>query len=222
MHKKYLSLLFFFTFFASHTFAISHEKGWNQGVIVLHSGEVIQGDLRYDQHLEVVQCQSGGITKAYTVLRVKYFRFQDQYMGIERRFIPIAFNPTSDYKHDAFFEVVTDGPITLLRKHSRWKHLAANPGFMCVNPELGFSNQVIGFEYYVQQPEGLRKVKNFRKEFFPAIMQEHGEKINQFVRENQLKLFMMASQIIVVQYYNYLKDPLKNKWESENLATIQK
>jgi hypothetical protein len=222
MHKKYLFLFLFFIFSTIHIFAISKEKGWNRGVIVLHSGEIIQGDLCYDQHLEVVQCQSEGITKAYTALQVKYFRYQDQHMGIERKFIPVAFSPTSDYKHDAFFEVVTDGPITLLRKHSRWKHLTANPGFMRVNPELGFSNQVIGFEYYVQQSEGLRKVKKFRKEFFPAIMREYGEKVNQFVRKNQLKLFMMASQIIVVQYYNYLKDPLKNKWESDNLATIQK
>jgi hypothetical protein len=221
MRNLYLFLLFFSTSFVSQAFAASKEKGWNQGIIVLHSGEIIQGELRYDQHQEVVQCQSGGTIKAYTALLVKYFRFQDQYMQIERKFIPVAYSPTSDYKHDAFFEVVTDGPITVLRKHSRWKHLASNPAFMRVNPELGFSNHVIGFEYYVQQRGGLRKVKNFRKEFFPAMMQEHGEKINRFVRENQLKLFMMASQIIVVRYYNYLKDPLKNKWESENLAILR-
>lgn len=222
MHQKYVFLLSFLTFFVSPTFAGRQEKGWNQGVIVLLSGEIIRGDLQYDQHQEVVQCRAGETTQAYTALRVKYFRFLDQQMGIERKFIPVAYNPTSDYKHDAFFEVVSDGPITLLRKHSRWKHLAGNPGFMHVNPELGFSNQVIGFDYYVQQPAGLKRVKNFRKEFFPAIMQEYGDQVNQFVRQNQLKLFMMASQIIVVQYYNYLKDPLKNKWESENLATIRK
>jgi hypothetical protein len=213
MIKNVLSLCLLLCFFASgYLFALPYDS-WSPGVIVLRSGETIQGEVYFDYHTDVVRCKSAETEKAFAPAQVKYFRLEE---SGQHKFIPLVYSPRPGYRCESFFEVISKGPINIVRKHNAHKHLTRNPGFMRINPELGFSNDIIGFDYYVQNQDGLRKVKNFRKEFFSLMMQDHKQEIESFVQTHRLRLFQQASQIIVVQYYNYIKDPLKNKWDAEN------
>ncbi|MES2734566.1 MAG: hypothetical protein V4714_22655 [Bacteroidota bacterium] len=216
MVKKCLLLFIYLSFFSSSTFANELDNIWHQGVVVLRSGDVFSGDVYYDYHTEVVQCKSGELTKAFAASQVKYFSFQDTEIASNRRFIPLVFQPKPGYRYESFFEVISTGTISLYRRHGARKHLMANPKFMQVNRELGFSNEIIGFDYYTKSQNGLKKIANFKKEFFPRIMKEYGTAIESFIHENRLRLYQQANQIIVLQYYNYLNDALRIKLDAEN------
>jgi hypothetical protein len=217
---KNLALLLLLTVFTTSGASAHSSDNWYSGVIVLRSGETLPGDVYYDYHTDVVQWRSALTTRAFAPAQVKFFRLEESKSEQEHHFVPMVFNPRPGYRYESFFEVVSKGPINVYRKHNLRKHLTVNPRFMRVNPALGFSNEVIGFDYYFLNNEGLRKIKSFRKEFFPMIMQERKADIERFVQDNHLKMFQQASQIIVVQYYNYLKDPLKNKWDAENSVAL--
>lgn len=220
--KKHLLLLLISTLsFTTQAFTIDDDKHSHQGVIVLNSDEKVHGIIYYEPRTEIVQCQNEmGTTKAYSPNQVKYFQFYDHKMKNNRKFVPLAFSlPPNQYKSRVFFEVVLTGYYTLLRKQDPHRDLSNNPGFMQVNSDLGFSNQKIGFVYYLQDKDGVREIKKIKKELFPTIMQEQGTKVKAFVSRHRLKMYMMASQIIVVNYFNFLQDPLKNKWEADNLIT---
>lgn len=189
---------------------------WYVGVVVLRSGETLHGEVYYDYCTDVVQCRSEETTRAFAPAQVKFFRLEAGNRQRERQFVPLVYHSRPGYRYESFFEVITKGPINVYRKHNVRRHLTRNPGFMRVNPELGFSNELIGFDYYVLNGESLRKIRNFRKEFFPRIMREHPAEVERFVQDNHLKMYRQSSRIIVVQYYNYLKDPLKNRWDAEN------
>ena len=220
--KKLLLALYLFSSGLLAAQASSTDKGWYPGLVVLQSVETVHGQVQYDHHIEVVQCKSGEVTRAFTAAQVKYFRFQDADSPTDRKFVPLVYNPKSLYPRTAFFEVVSKGEFTVLRRHSSWKHLTGNPKFMQVPDGLGFSNTIIGFDYFLQQGNEVQRIKNFRKELFPKMMQEYDEEISQFVKANHLKLFTLAGQIIVIQYYNFLKDPLKNRWDLDNASATTK
>ena len=216
--KNFALLLLLIAFTSIRSLA---SDNWHAGVVVLRSGETLHGEVYYDYGTDVVQCRSEEITRAFAPAQVKFFRLEASNRQRERQFVPLVYNPRPGYRYESFFEVITKGPINVYRKHNVRKNLTRNPSFMRINPELGFSNEVIGFDYYVLNGKGLCKIKSFRKEFFPRIMREHQAEVERFVQDNHLKLFMQASQIIVVQYYNYLKDPLKNRWDAENTVAAQ-
>ncbi|MBC7920741.1 MAG: hypothetical protein H7Z75_06575 [Ferruginibacter sp.] len=210
--KKLLSGFLLAAFGFSPVFAGHRDEGWHPGLVVLHSGNTVRGALCFDAQAELVRCQTGEVVRVYSALQVKSFRFQELQPDVSRQFISVPYQHPSGYAHTSFFEIVISGPITVLRKYRPGIHPKTNPKFMRVDNRWGFSNHLTGFDYYVKGPEGLKRVRNFRKEIFPLILGEYPSEITRFVRESRLKMYRQSSKIIVVQHYNHLKNPFNDPW----------
>lgn len=214
--KKRLLLFLFAAFGVAPASAGHRDKGWHPGLVVLHSGEILRGVLRFDPQAELVRCQTGEIVRAYSALQVKSFRFREPQPDGFRQFISAPYYHPCGYVRASFFEIVFSGPITVLRKHRPGTHPKTNPKFMRVDSRWGFSNHTIGFNYYVQGPEGIKRVRNFRKEVFSLMMREYQSEITRFVHKSRLKMHRQSSKVIVVQHYNHLKKPFNNPWVAYN------
>ena len=214
--KKLFPLLLLTALGICPAFAGRGNKGWHPGLVVLHAGDTLRGALRFDPAAELVRCQTGEVVRVYSALQVRSFRFREPQWDVSRQFISVPHHHASGYARASFFEIVASGPLTVLRKYRPGTHPKTNPKFMRVDSRWGFSNHLIGFDYYVQGPEGLKKIRNFRKEVFPLLLKEYASEITRFVRKSRLKMHRQSSKIIVVQHYNHLKNPFNNPWATDN------
>lgn len=187
---------------------------WHNGEIVLNSGEVLNGHLSYSD--EIVQCKVHNTIKAYSTFQVAHFQFYDTELNTNRTFVPITNSVIKNVQAPSFYELVVEGPITLLRKETYTYKLANDPQ---KDRDLAWETQTVrrfeydvhmrvqDFEYFYIHDQNLNALRNFRKEIAP-LLHEYQTDINHFIEKNALNTRDIESQIKVITYFNRLcNDP---------------
>jgi hypothetical protein len=183
---------------------------WHYGEIVLSSGEKLQGSLNYTD--ELVQCNTHNLTKAFSTLQVSHFQFFDPTLNVYRTFVPVDFSMAEGVKRPAFYELVSEGIITLLRKE-KYTYQLANETYK--ERDLAYDTQslerfqhdvhmrVQDFEYFYVYNGKFHPLHNFRKEMSP-IMASYETEISHYIEQNLLNPKEMESQVKIVEFYNQL------------------
>ena len=159
---------------------------WNSGVVVLHSGEVLPGQIALHQSHDMVLLQSGDKRTVLPAHKIKCVLFYDAIKNINRRFITITTKDNTRISH-RIFEVVLSGDITVLRRSAS---LFAN-----------INDEVSGFEYFLKVGNELITIRKFRTKIYPTIVDASAE-LEQFVRKNRLRPAFPADIIQIVGRHN--------------------
>jgi hypothetical protein len=163
---------------------------WLKGSLVLHTREVLTGEVSIEARHDVVLLRQHGHVDVYPAHKISAVYYYDTTVNINRKFVSLA--STSSYRPVfRLYEVVLAGEVNLLR-HER---LAA-PNFN--------HHEIQGFQYLIRFQDDVIALRKFRNRIYPKLLRAQPASIAQFVKANHLNPSEPAAAIRIIQYYNTL------------------
>jgi hypothetical protein len=205
MKNYVLICLFLVGFLSWPAFGNPIPEKWEPGVIYLN-GESLRGDVSYDPKLDVVFRKAEGKIQTFTPQSVHHFEYYDGENGITRTFSSLYHAETSSRDRKSFFEVMTDGELTLLKKGKFFTRPRPKGKYHRVHNKIRDSHQKpeIVFSHYLLMKAVPQKITNFQQQVLP-LMHDLEEEIEEFVQRENLDLAKPQNHILIIDHYNHLK-----------------
>jgi hypothetical protein len=162
----------------------------------------------------VVQIKVDNKINTYTPYNVTYFQIYDETKERNRIFAAVDSNAENRNRRreKSFLEVLIRGELLLLQKEEIKKLPVQN----FYNSDINFSS-AIEYSNYVFTNNKIKEIKNFKKDVLP-LMADEAELIDFYIKNRNMDLQQFEHQILIIDYYNYLKDPSRPILEDQNLA----
>lgn len=204
--KSYIIIcLFLISFLSWPALGNRLPEQWKPGAIHL-AGESVRGDVSYDPKMDVVFCKAEGKIQTFTPQTVLHFEYYDEEAGLTRSYSSFPHHITASRQQRAFFEVVIDGDLTLLRKGKFSKIPRPKGKYHRVHNKIRDSHQKpdIVYSYYLLQQAGPQQITHFRRQVLP-LMHDLKEEMQEFIQSHNFNMESPQSHILIINYYNHLK-----------------
>jgi len=192
-------LLIFFNALAGHAQEWPFEL-WHDGKIVLASGDTLVGLVKYDLQQDLVQFNNQGkVVEAYTARKVLFFEIFDRTVDQYRNFFSLQYNATPGYKTPVFFELLVEGHMTLLARENLENRTYSSPYYFG-----SYSRLVLVYKFYLLEENGNITEFKGKKADLLQWMGRKAEAVDDFIRQNKLKIEERADFAKIVTFYNSL------------------
>lgn len=197
----------------------THE--WAEGKIVLTTGETLSGALSYFYNKEIIQVKDAdGFIRTFSPVNVAYFQGFNEQKQVLQVFKPFQWSPNPDvpaFKTPAFFEVVTEGKYTLVKRTAFViRNLDPVPMYTSLGRyyEPYFTNETVRsgknyqlarlHSYYLLTPENeIVNLRNPKKDL-EDLYQDKAISMKAYIRDKKLSYKNPIALTRVVQYFNHL------------------
>ena len=173
---------------------------WCPGQITLENQQVITGDINYELKFNAIQVRKDGTVRTYTAEQIAHFDLFDKVKHRDRRYVAIDYPLAEGYRRKTFFEVLTDGPMTVLRKTKYVRRPRVTEDFRAPHVYL---NAVCRHTYYLFNDGELTELDDFQKQVLP-LMERHEAVVRDYIQRCRLKLRKIHEQMRIVHLYNQL------------------
>jgi hypothetical protein len=195
--KLYLLLLLF----PSFSQAVP-PLNWFEGTIVFDDLQVLEGLVSYDEQREVICFKKHEQVQAFSAAQVRNFRFFDTEMRILRRFeTKKIYQEQDNYISKAFFEIVLDGEIEVVRRAKKTRHSVDNNSRIKTHIEIA-QDQIRGYDYYIYFEGVVLELRNFKREILPLLMSTHRDEIAGYIKQHHINDGLLSHNIMLINYYN--------------------
>ncbi|MDQ3534894.1 MAG: hypothetical protein M3421_04630 [Bacteroidota bacterium] len=186
------------------------KEEWNNGTLVLKNKETLSGKIYYNVEYDLVQIKLEDQIKTFSPHTVHYFQYFDEAREIKRLYAALEKKPVKHKKSGiTFYEVLLGGELVLLRKEE--KHFIPEYEILFNTIDLVPS---MASNHYVLVKGNLVSFQNFQKDILP-LMADHAEDIESFIKRSNLYIHDFVDQILIIDYYNFLKDPFYKRLEDQ-------
>ncbi|RAV98067.1 hypothetical protein [Pseudochryseolinea flava] len=174
---------------------------WHEGKIVLLEGDTLKGAVKYDMQQDLIQfTPSASQTIAYTARKILYFEIFDQTVRRYRQFFALPYTTQSRYRAPVFFELLTEGKLTLLARESIELRTYSSMYYY----GSSYSRQVLIYKYYFLTEEGDIEEFTGNKNDLLDMMGKYDEDVEKYIRTNKLRFEDKADFARIVAFYNSL------------------
>lgn len=175
---------------------------WHEGKIVLMSNDTLKGHIKYNLEGNVVQYESKQQVKAFSSQQVLYFEIFDNIFETFRYFYSLPYYVQSNYKTPILFEVLYEGPLTLLAREYTVEETVQHYSYYYRNH---YSTRTrLAFDYFFLDMTGdIRKYTVKRSDLF-EIMKKKEDEMRKFIKKNNLRIDRREDLVRAVAYYNSL------------------
>ena len=180
--------------------ASSYQGFWCSGRVVLKDQQVVTGEVSYDLKFNAIQVRRDGIVQTYTAENVAYFRLFDQVKHRDRRYVAIDHQLDEGYQRRTFFEVLTEGDLTVLRKTRYVRKPRVTEDLRA--PHI-YLNAVCKHTYYAVSEGQFFRISNFKEQVLP-LMERYEDLVSDYIKRCKLSLRKIHEQMRVVHLYNQL------------------
>ena len=192
----------------------SEVQEWPKGQIVLTSGDTLYGPLTYHRAEDIIRITlADGSINAFAPVNVQSFTVADKSERVQtfRPYFWNRGNDYSDYKIPAFFESVTDGNYTLVRRQI----LAARPistspmyaGYgRYYDPYYGGTRYqtIVQDVFYLYTPAGKLIELRHPERNLEALYNDKADAMKSFVKKNKLNYNDGRDLVAIIRYLNRL------------------
>lgn len=191
----FLSLSFFSVSVMAQVFPFDL---WHDGKLVLESGDTIRGTIKYDLQ-DLLQVKYGGRLETFTARKVVFFEIFDQSYKRYRNFYSLPYSPTGGYKTPIFFEVLTEGKITVLSREKVEYRTYSSPFFYYG----GYSSRLVlvNLYYLLKENGNIEQFTGKRNDWYD-LMGSRDNDVHEYAKENRLDLDKKYDLKRVIDYYN--------------------
>ena len=181
--------------FSSRTF----HKGW----LVTDENDTISGTLKYDMDANAVQVVVGEKRiKTYSSKDILYFEIYDGVLKSYRQFYAIPYAIRSNYKAPIIFEVLYEGPLSLLVREKII--ITTDPYSQSYYNSPSVSRESLSFTYYFVDTKGKMTLFSGKKAHLYEIMFKKAEKVKTYIKTNKLDADEMRDLVRITAFYNSL------------------
>ena len=175
---------------------------WHEGKIVLMNDDTLSGQVKYNLEGNVVQYEHKQQVKAFSSQTVLYFEIFDNIFESFRYFYSLPYYVQPNYKTPIFFEVLYEGPLTLLAREYTVEETVQHYSYYYRNH---YSTRTrLAFDYFfLDQTGAIRKYSSKRNDLF-EIMKKKESEMKKFFKKNNLRYDRREDLIRAAAHYNSL------------------
>jgi hypothetical protein len=171
---------------------------WHDGKLVLVSGDTLKGLIKYDLQQDLVQYNNKkGNIQAYTARKVLFFEIFDTTVEQYRQFYALPYESSTGYKAPVFFELLAEGKMTLLTRESLEYRTVNSPYYYG-----SYNRLVLIYRYYLLEENGNIVEFVGKKGELMTLMGKRANAVEDYMKENKLKLDDRNDFAKIVAYYN--------------------
>ena len=187
-------------------------KKWHDGEIYLNDNTVIRGKIKYDIPRDIVQVELGDKIKTYSAKLVARFSFIQGNIGVKRNFFTLPYSERFGYKEvPKFFEVITEGKMTLLaREYIAVRTTGTRGPYDRFSTSRAGGPRTLNYAYiaynmFLLDHEGnMMPYNGRRKELYRILEEGDSADLKKFAKSNRLKLEKLRDVAKLVAHYNTL------------------
>lgn len=173
---------------------------WHAGKAVLDSGDTLRGNIKYDMQSDILQIQIENKLESFTARKILFFEIFDGTVKRYRNFYSLPYSAAGQYKVPIFFELMTEGDVTLLCREALEYRTSTSPFYYYGT----YSRLVLVYKYFILRDNGnIEEFKGKKNDWYDLMRKKQSE-VEQFVKSNKLDLDDKYELQRVVEYYNSL------------------
>lgn len=189
---------------------------WQNGLVVLTSGDSASGSIAYHFREEVVEVTNEDQSiSTFSPVNVAYFVVMNEYTGEQQLFRTLYWDQGKDYtdfKKPTFFEQLNEGKFTLIIREA---YTQKNAGTMSDTGPYGreyesrstvngyFVNEVRPL-YYILLPDGeIQTLRRVKKDLL-RLCGNKSRMVKKYARKNKLSYEKPRELKAIINYYNTL------------------
>ena len=206
--KRYFTVIFsvLIVFFHVHSaFATLPKLSWHSGQITGWDKTVLTGEVSYNWLIRTVSFrQEDGRIRSFSANQVSQFGWFDFDTHTYRDFRVLKHEGSNSRPSQAFFEVCTDGPLTVVRQlkplRGLQKHLFSHPAYFADEPALAQNTDF--FEYFVYDAGRLRAIDRFYTDVYEPLMTAYKKQLTRYIQTHNLNDRTLLGRLILINRYN--------------------
>lgn len=198
-------LVLFFSIQIGHAYGQEFpSRIWHEGYLVTAKEDTIRGLVKYDMDTDIVQViVNEDQVKTYSSKKILYFEIYDKTVKNYRQFYSLPYQVKLNYKTQSLFEVLYEGPLTLLVKEKIV--LVSDPYNQSYYNGPIVSREKLAYTYFfINQKGKMMEYTTGKKNDLLDIMDKNTNKIRNYIKENRLKTDKMRDIVRITAFYNSL------------------
>lgn len=219
--KSFLILVFSFILGSNAIAQNFTRQDWSVGEVILTEGDTLTGAVSYYFNKEIIQVKGrDGLVRTFSPVNVARFRVFNEHRQEFQTFRPFMYSPSPEepaFKTPTFFEVVTEGKYTLIKRSnfvirnldplpaytSMGKYYEAYP---TKQTDASLNNYQIArsHAYYLLTPENEIMPLRHPKKNLESLYRDKAAPMKAFIRRRNLSYKNPVALTHVVQYFNHL------------------
>ncbi|MFY0654089.1 MAG: hypothetical protein JXQ96_18775 [Cyclobacteriaceae bacterium] len=194
-------LLFSYTLSNAQDFP---SRVWHEGYLVTAKEDTVRGMVKYDMDTDIVQVIiSQDQVKTFSSKKILYFEIYDKTVKNYRQFYSLPFQVNLNYKTMSIFEVLYEGPLTLLVKEKIVT--VSDPYSQSYYNGPTMSREKLAYSYYFIDQKGvMQEYTSGKKNDLLVILKRNQNKVRDYIKSNRLKTDKMRDIVRITAFYNSL------------------
>jgi hypothetical protein len=174
---------------------------WHDGKVVLLQGDTLKGLVKYDLSQDLVQVAAGDgkNADAFTARKVLFFEIYDASISRYRQFYTLPFATVGGYKAPVFFELLSEGKMTLLAREFLESKTVTSPYYFG-----SYSQIVLSHHYFFLKEDGAIDEFTGSRNDFLDLFDKKSKDVEKYIKTNRLKFGEKDDMTKIVSYYNSL------------------
>jgi len=171
---------------------------WHEGQVVLDTGDTLKGKIKYDLKQDLIQYNvPNQRTDAFSARKVLSFEIFDESVRRYRQFFALPYAGQSQYRTPVFFELLTEGKLTLLSREAIEFRTYSSPYYLG-----SYSREILVNHYFFLDNEGnIQEFKGTKADLM-NLMGKKSDDVEKYMKTNRLKIDDKYDFAQVVAYYN--------------------
>jgi hypothetical protein len=174
---------------------------WHQGKVVLDAGDTLKGKIKYELDKDLIQLDVNGSLQSLTSRKVVFYEIFDAVTNRYRQFYSVPYSPNGGYKSPTFFELLSEGKLTLLAREAL-ENRSYNTGYYGYG---SISRIVLVDKYFVLDDKGnINPFSEKKRNELLELMKLREDEVRKFMRSNNINLEHRPDVVRTFNYYNSL------------------
>lgn len=175
---------------------------WHEGKLVLLSGDVLRGKIKYNLDNDAVQININSRINTYSARKILYFEIFDETVDRYRQFYALPYRIRPNYKVPLLFEVLYENTLTLLCREAIIQENI--PQFNYYYGSRYSTRLRLVYEYYFLDKDGEIVKYTQKKEDLYTIFTKNQDELEKYIKKNSLRYDRQRDLVRITAYYNSL------------------
>lgn len=171
---------------------------WHQGYVITVKKDTVRGLVKYDMEANSIQVKTKQKVFSFSSHSILISEIFDETVGNNRKFYSIPYELNSGFKTRMLFELLLEGPVSLLAREEIVQETATTNNFG--GPQL--VRDRLRYNFFFLDNKGEIQFYNGRRSELIDFMSKKGGLVKSFIKENKLKTDEVRDLIRIVAFYN--------------------
>lgn len=205
---KNAHLFFIVVIFSMMYSRVIAENRWSNGVVVLKDHTVINGEIKLNPKLNLLQLKNEAGLLTFTAFQVDLFYFHDEEFQVIRKYISSRYEEKNRFYRDVFFEEIIKGEVSLLRRE---KTVFSGTSEVLEEEVYSANGYVVddfqyqhamSFDYFYKSKDLVIPVERFSNDLLQELDISSRGQLRKFIEGENLNVHKFCDQIELIKFYN--------------------